>query len=69
MIMDPERDLGKDPHRERSTSPFGDITQKVPPKRRDSGSASNNRGRSRSPSPPGRKYPDPIWKTDENHAC
>ena len=48
--------------RERSTSPFGDNTQKVNPRRRDSGSASNNRGRSRSPSPPGRKYPDPIWK-------
>ena len=48
--------------RERSTSPFGDKTQRVNPRRRDSGSASNNRGRSRSPSPPGRQYPDPIWK-------
>ena len=28
----------------------------------DSGSASNNRGISRSPSTPGRQYPDPIWK-------
>ena len=48
--------------RERSTSPFGDKTQEVPPRRRDSGSAYNNRGRSRSPSPSGIKYPDPIWK-------
>ena len=48
--------------RERSTSPFGDNTLKVYPGRRDSGSPSNNRGRSRSPSPPGKKYPDPIWK-------
>ena len=48
--------------RERSTSPIGDNTQRVNPRRRDSGSASNNRGRSRSPSPPGRQYPDPIWK-------
>ena len=48
--------------RERSTSPFEDKTQRVPPRRRDSGSASNDRGRSRSPSPPRRKYPDSIWK-------
>ena len=48
--------------RERSTSPFGDNTQRVNPRRRDSESASNTRGRSRSPSPLGRQYPDPIWK-------
>ena len=47
--------------RERSTSHFGDNTQRVNPRRRDSGSASNNRGRSRPPSPE-RQYPDPIWK-------
>ena len=48
--------------RERSASPFGDNTQRVNPRRSNSGSASNNRGRSRSPSTPGRQYPDPIWK-------
>ena len=48
--------------RERSTSPFGVNTQRVNPRRRDSGSVSNNRGRSRSPSPPVRQHPDPIWK-------
>ena len=48
--------------RERSTSPFGDNNQRVNPGGGDSGSASNNRGRSRSQFPPGRQYPDPIWK-------
>ena len=48
--------------RERSTSPFEGETLRVPPRRRDSGSASNDRSRSRSLSPPRRKYPDSIWK-------
>ena len=47
--------------RERSTSPVGKKAQRVPPRRRDSRSASSDRGRSRSPSTP-RVYPDPIWK-------
>ena len=47
--------------RERSTSPVGKRAQRVPPRRRDSRSASSDRGRSRSPSTP-RVYPDPIWK-------
>ena len=47
--------------RERSTSPIGKRAQRVPPRRRDSRSASSDRGRSRSPSTP-RVYPDPIWK-------
>ena len=48
--------------RERSSSPWVSRTQKVPPRRRDSGSASHVEDRSRSPSPPGKRYPDPIWK-------
>ena len=48
--------------RERSTSPFKDGTQGVPPKRKDSGPASDDGGRSRSSSPLRRKYPDPIWE-------
>ena len=48
--------------RERSTSPWVSRTQKVPPRRRDSGSASCAGVRSRSPSAPGRRHPDPIWK-------
>ena len=48
--------------RERSMSPWVSRTQKVPSRRRDSGPASNDGGRSRSPSPPRRRYPDPIWK-------
>ena len=48
--------------RERSTSPFECGTLRVPPRRRNSGPASDEGGRSRSPSPPRRKYPDPIWK-------
>ena len=48
--------------RGRSTSPFEDGTQRVPPWRGDSGPASDDGGRSRSPSPPRRKYPDLIWK-------
>ena len=58
--MDSQESRGRS--RERSISPFGDNTQRFNPRRRDSVSASNNRGRSRSPSPPGRKNPDPIWK-------
>ena len=61
-ILIPVPQGSRERSRERSTSPFGDKTQKVCPRRRDSGSASNNRDRPRSPSPPGRKYPDPIWK-------
>ena len=52
----------KDRSRERSSSPFVSRTQKVPPRRRDSGLASHVGDRSRSPSPPGRRYPDSIWK-------
>ena len=48
--------------RERSSSPGVSRTQKVPPRRRDSGSASCVGDRSRSQSPPGRRHPDPIWK-------
>ena len=46
----------------RSTSPFEDGTQRVPPGRGDFGPASDDGGRSRSPSPLRRKYSDPIWK-------
>ena len=45
--------------RERSISSVSKQAQRVPP-RRDSRSASNDRGRSRSPSSP-RVYPVPIW--------
>ena len=48
--------------RERSTSPWVRKTQRIPPRRRDSGPASNDGGRSRSPSPPRKRYPEPIWK-------
>ena len=48
--------------RERSTSPWVSRTQRIPPGRRDSGPASNDGGRSGSPSPPRRRYPEPIWK-------
>ena len=48
--------------RERSMSPWVSRTQRVPPRRRDSGPASNDGGRSRSPFPPRRRYPEPIWK-------
>ena len=48
--------------RERSTSPFEDGTQRIPPGRRDSGPASDDGGRSRSPSPNARKYQSPILK-------
>ena len=48
--------------RERSPSSWVSRTQKVHPRRRDSGSASCVGDRSRSPSPPGRRHPDPIWK-------
>ena len=47
--------------RVKSTSPFCTRTQRVPPSRRDSRSASKDRGRSRSPSVP-RVCSDPIWK-------
>ena len=47
--------------RERSIFPFEGGAMRVPPRRRDSGSASD-RGRSISPSPPRRRYPDLIWK-------
>ena len=47
--------------REKSTSLFCTRTQRVPPIRRDSRSASKDRGRSRSPSVP-RICSDPIWK-------
>ena len=61
-ISSRDRQKSRERSRERSTSPFGKRFQRVPPRRRDSGSASNERGRSRCPSPPGRQYPDPIWK-------
>ena len=48
--------------RERSTSPWVSRTQRIPPGRRDSGPASNDGGRSRSPSPSRRRYPEPILK-------
>ena len=48
--------------RERSMSPWVSRTQRIPPGKRDSGPASNDGGRSRSPSPPRRRYPEPIWK-------
>ena len=47
--------------REKSTSPYCTRTQRVPPSRRDSRSASKDRGRSRSPSVP-RVCSDPMWK-------
>ena len=47
---------------ERSMSPWVSRTQRIPPERRDSGPASNDGGRSRSPSPPRRRHPEPIWK-------
>ena len=48
--------------REKSASPFCTRTQGVPPSRRDSRSASKDRGRSRSPSVP-RICSDTVWKT------
>ena len=51
--------------RERSreiSSPLLSRTQKVHPRRRDSGSAFHVGDRPRSPSPPRRRYPEPIWK-------
>ena len=47
--------------REKSTSPYCTRTQRVPPSRRNSGSTSKDRGRSRSPSVP-KVCSDPIWK-------
>ena len=47
--------------REKSTSPYCTRTQRGPPSRRDSRSASKDRGRSRSPSVP-KVCSDPIWK-------
>ena len=43
-------------------SPWVSRIQRIPPRRRDSGPASNDGGRSRSPSRPRRRYPEPIWK-------
>ena len=57
IVKNPEGDLEND-----LLPLFGDNTQRVNPRWRDSGSASNTRGIFRSPSPPGRQYPDPIWK-------
>ena len=48
--------------RERPTSSFEDGIHRIPPRRRDSGPASNDGGRSRSPSPPRIGYSEPIWK-------
>ena len=48
--------------RERSMSPWVNRTQKVPLRREDSGPASTDGGRSRSPSPPKRRYAEPILK-------
>ena len=56
-----DRQRSRERSRERSTSSFGKRTQRVPPSRRDSRSASKDRGRSRSPSTP-RICPDPMWK-------
>ena len=47
--------------REKSTSPYCTRTQRVPPSRRNSGSTSKDRGRSRSPSVQ-KVCSDPIWK-------
>ena len=47
--------------REKSTSPYCTRTQRFPPSRRDSRSASKDIGRSRSPSVP-KLCSDPIWK-------
>ena len=46
----------------RSTYPWVSRTQRISPRRRNSEPASNDGGRSRSPSPPRRRYPEPIWK-------
>ena len=56
-----DRQRSRERSRERSTSLFSKRTQRVPPSRRDSRSASKDRGRSRSPST-SRIYPVPIWK-------
>ena len=48
--------------RKRSMSPWVSRTQGVPSRGRDSEPASNDGGRSRSPSPPRRRYLDPFWK-------
>ena len=42
--------------------PFLKWDTESPPRRRDSESASHVGDRSRSPSPPRRRYPEPIWK-------
>ena len=47
--------------RKKSTSPYCTRTQRVPPSRRDSRSASKDRGRSRYPSVP-KVCSDPTWK-------
>ena len=61
-IISVDSTRSKERSRERSSYPWVSRIQKVPPKRRDSGSASHVGDRSRSLSPPRRRYPDPIWK-------
>ena len=61
ISMDSHRSRERGRSRERSTSPFEGGIQRVPPRRKDFGPASNDGGRSRYPSSP-RRYPDPIWK-------
>ena len=58
-LSQPRAISGRD--RQRSRERSRESAQRVPPRRRDSRSASSNRGRSRSPSTP-RAYPDPTWK-------
>ena len=48
--------------RERSTFPWVSRAQRIPPGKRDSGPASNDGGRSRSPFPSRRRYPELLWK-------
>ena len=56
------RQRSRESSKERSTSPFCKRTQIVPPSRRDSRSASKDRGTSRSPSVP-KTCSDIMWKT------
>ena len=62
-LSHPRSISGRDRQRSRETSisPVSKKAHRVPPRRRDSISAFNDRGRSRSPSSP-RVYPVPIFK-------
>ena len=69
-IISVDSTKSRDRSRERLMSPWVRRTQRVPPRRRDSEPASNDLGRSRSPSPPRRIIPRTnLERTDENHAC